>query len=158
MRVVLGLGSNLGDRLGYLKQAVSRIRDAACFHAVSPIYETDPVGGPPQGAYLNAAVLVEWSDALDGLLAMTRGIENDLGRARNVHWGPRTLDIDLLWAEGVWADDDQLTVPHPRLYERSFALQPLLDVAPDAIDPKTLRPLESYLRRPRLIASEAFNL
>jgi 2-amino-4-hydroxy-6-hydroxymethyldihydropteridine diphosphokinase len=140
-RVVIGLGSNLGDRAGTLRAAVQALRaDRELFVLrESPVYETPPAGGPPQGDYLNAAVLVVTSlpgrDVLDRALA----VERSLGRTRPdaERWGPRTIDLDILWIEGEALDESGLTVPHPRLKERPFALRPLVDLAPDARDPHT---------------------
>ena len=107
--------------------------------ACSRVYETKPVGGPPQGDFLNAAVLVSWEEG--DLLEALQAIERDLGRERDVRWGPRTIDLDILWAEDrIISDPPRLVVPHPRLHERAFALAPLLDVVPDAVDPKTKQP------------------
>jgi 2-amino-4-hydroxy-6-hydroxymethyldihydropteridine diphosphokinase len=99
----------------------------------SRVYETAPVGGPEQAAFLNAAIAVEWGGDPLALLDVLQGIERDLGRTRDVLWGPRTIDLDVLWIEsGVTIDHERLVVPHPRLRERAFAVRPLLDVAPDA--------------------------
>lgn len=102
--------------------------------ARSRLYETAPWGDVPQGPYLNASVLlsilVSAHELLEGLLS----IEQRRGRVRDVRFGPRTLDLDVLWIEGIVVDDETLTVPHPRLHERAFALWPLLDVAPFATD------------------------
>ena len=95
------------------------------------MYETEPVGGPPQGLFLNAAVLVECAN-VRALFETLVWIEDDLGRVRHVHWGPRTIDLDVLWAFGESIAEPDLVVPHPRLFERPFAIRPLLDVAPDA--------------------------
>lgn len=135
MDLVLGLGSNLGDRLANLREAVARISELAgvTITARSNVYETDPVGGPEQGAYLNAAIRVECTREPLALLDDLQAIERDLGRVRVVRWGPRTIDIDVLWiAGGVTIAGPRLVVPHPRLHERAFAILPLLDVAPDA--------------------------
>lgn len=99
--------------------------------ARSKIYETDPVGGPEQDPYLNAAVRVDCTLSPLALLDALQAIERNLGRTRDVRWGPRTIDIDMLWiAGGVTIHDPRLEVPHPRLHERAFAVLPLLDVAP----------------------------
>jgi len=134
-RAVVGLGSNLGDRDGALRGAVDALAATPGVEVVdrSPTYETAPVGGPPgQGPFLNGAVLLRTRlgprPLLDRLLAIERG----LGRRRRERWGPRVIDLDLLWMEGVAVDEPGLTVPHPRLLERAFALGPLLDVLPDA--------------------------
>jgi len=132
-RVVIGLGSNLGDRLVTLREAAHRITsEIASIESASHIYETAPIG-PPQPRYLNAAVLLRWpADDLRALLTRLLHIEESLGRVRTERWGPRTIDLDILWAEGVSLALSDLTVPHPHLHERAFALLPLLDVAPDA--------------------------
>jgi 2-amino-4-hydroxy-6-hydroxymethyldihydropteridine diphosphokinase len=132
-RVIIGLGSNVGDRLATLRAAVRAIAEKAPVTRTSRVYETAPVGGPEQAAFLNAAVAVEWEGEPLRLLDVLQGIEHDLGRTRDVRWGPRTIDLDVLWIEdGTTVDDPRLVVPHPRLRERAFAVRPLLDVAPDA--------------------------
>ena len=140
-RVVIGLGSNVGDRLAHLEEAIARLRDDRELFVLraSAAYETAPEGGPPQGDYLNAAVLVVTSLAGRAILDRTLAIERELGRDRTAEtrWGPRTIDLDLLWIEGEALDEEGLQVPHPRLHERAFALRPLLDVAPDAVDIRT---------------------
>jgi 2-amino-4-hydroxy-6-hydroxymethyldihydropteridine diphosphokinase len=146
-RVVLGLGSNVGDRQANLDAAVARLRAEPDLRVLrrSLVYETPPAGGPPQGDYLNAAVLVVTS--LDGraILDRTLALERALGRERSeeTRWGPRTIDVDLLWIEGEAIAEDGLVVPHPRLHERPFALRPLLDVAPDAVDVRSGQPFAS---------------
>lgn len=104
--------------------------------ARSGVYETAAVG-PPQPDYLNAAILVECTRTLDELMTSLLAIERGLGRERREKWGPRTIDLDILWADGTQQSTPHLTVPHPHLHERSFAIKPLLDVAPDATDPIT---------------------
>lgn len=140
-RVVLGLGSNLGDREATLEKAIEKLAADPDLRVLgrSFTYETPPAGGPPQGDYLNAAVLVETAIEGRAILERALAIERSLGRTRpdGVHWAPRTIDIDVLWIEGEVIAEPGLQVPHPRLVERVFALRPLLDVAPDAIDPRT---------------------
>jgi len=127
-RAFLGLGTNLGDRREYLREAIEAVPDLV---GVSSVYETEPVGGPEQGAFLN--IVAEVETALDpyGLLELCRTLERAAGRERRVRWGPRTLDVDVLWLDGVTVDDDELTVPHPRMYQRNFVVVPLLEIAPD---------------------------
>jgi 2-amino-4-hydroxy-6-hydroxymethyldihydropteridine diphosphokinase len=137
LRVVIGLGSNVGDRLATLRGAVSEIATLGSIESVSAMYETAPVGGPDQPDYLNAAVVLRTALEPDPLLDRLQRIEKAAGRERTVPWGPRTLDLDVLWIEGRRCDAPRLRVPHPRLCERAFALRPLLDVAPDARDPTT---------------------
>ncbi|HEY5334466.1 MAG TPA: 2-amino-4-hydroxy-6-hydroxymethyldihydropteridine diphosphokinase, partial [Mycobacteriales bacterium] len=121
MRVVLSLGSNVGDRMGHLRRGLGVLRTALDVTAVSPVYETEPVGGPEQGPYLNAVVLADAADAVAALEA-ARAAEVDAGRTRAVRWGPRTLDVDVIDAAATTSDDPVLTLPHPRAHERSFVL------------------------------------
>jgi len=139
-KVVVGLGANLGDRAQALDYAVESILalDGARLLARSKAIETAPVGGPPdQPPFLNGAVAITWAHDARALLDALLTIEKSFGRVRDVRWGPRTIDLDILWIEGVVIDEPGLTVPHPRLQERQFALVPLLEVAPDARDPRT---------------------
>ena len=131
MRAVIGVGSNVGDRIGRLRAAVARLPQVL---ACSPVYETAPVG-PPQPDYLNAAVLVEMRQSPLELFESMLTIEVALGRIRRERWGPRTIDLDLLFIEGQLVRDPRLVVPHPHMHERAFALLPLLDLLPDARDP-----------------------
>lgn len=111
--------------------------------ARSKVYETAPVGGPPQPPYLNAAIDVTCMLSPASFLTELLHIEVALGRVRGsdeVRFGPRTIDLDVLWIAGIVVDEPGLTVPHPRLTSRAFALVPLLDVAPDAVDPTTGAP------------------
>ena len=133
-RAFIGLGSNLGDRRAYLKDAVEGMREHGDVFAVSPLYETEPVGGPTgQGRYLNLVVELATPDTPRALLERCRALEEAAGRVRSERWGPRTLDADVLLVEGWEVDDPDLTVPHPRLWERRFVLQPLADLAPDLV-------------------------
>ena len=130
-RVFLGLGSNVGDRWRLLREAVASLPDVV---AVSPVYETDPVGGPSgQGPYLNC--VVELSTALPPrqLLGICHRLETAADRVRHERWGPRTLDIDILLVDGVTMDDPDLEIPHPRMRERRFVLEPLRDLAPELV-------------------------
>lgn len=131
MRVVLSLGSNVGDRMDHLRRGLGVLRTTLEVAAVSPVYETDPVGGPAQGPYLNAIVLAEAGGAAAALGA-AQAAEAAAGRTREVRWGPRTLDVDVIDAGATVSDDPELTLPHPRAHERSFVLAPWLDVDPHA--------------------------
>ena len=134
-RVVLSIGSNLGDRLARLQSAVDGFGDAV--RAVSPVYETDAWGGVEQGRFLNAVVIAD-DPALDPheWLRKAQTIESENQRVRGQRWGPRTLDIDLIWAAGpdgeLICSDAHLTVPHPFAHERAFVLLPWLDIEPVA--------------------------
>ncbi len=131
-RVVLSLGSNLGDRLAHLQAAVDALRPDVI--AVSPVYETAPVGPVPQGDYLNAVVLVHGS-AHRSWPERIRALESAAGRVRVQRWGPRTLDVDVVSVDGLTSAAPALTLPHPRAHERAFVLVPWLDVEPDAVLP-----------------------
>ncbi len=128
----LGLGSNLGDRLAYLQQAMELLhtRPSIRVDEVSSVYETAPVGGPEQDPYLNIAARVATRRSPRRLLAACLGVEQALGRIRRERWGPRTIDIDILLYEDRVISTRRLQIPHPRLGERPFVLIPLLEVAP----------------------------
>jgi len=131
VRAFLGLGSNLGDRWQYLREAVAALPDVV---AVSPVYETSPVGGPEgQGPYLN--VVVELSTELTPreLLEVAQSLEAAAARERTQRWGPRTLDVDVLLVDDLAVDEPDLVVPHPRMWERRFVLAPLADLAPELL-------------------------
>lgn len=130
-RVLLALGSNLGDRRRTLREAVDSLPGIV---AVSGLYETDPVGGPPgQDPFLNMVVAIESTASARQLLGMCHRIESAAGRVRGERWGPRTLDIDILWIDGETVHEPDLLIPHPRMFERRFVLVPLNDVAPDLL-------------------------
>ncbi|GLK06648.1 2-amino-4-hydroxy-6-hydroxymethyldihydropteridine diphosphokinase [Streptosporangium carneum] len=135
MRVVLALGSNLGDRFETLQGALDSLFDTPEleFVAVSPVYETDPVGGPEQGPYLNAVVIANSGLEPRTLLDRAQSVENAFGRVRAERWGARTLDVDLITVGDVVADDPELTLPHPRAHERAFVLVPWVRADPDAV-------------------------
>jgi 2-amino-4-hydroxy-6-hydroxymethyldihydropteridine diphosphokinase len=132
-RYAIALGSNLEDRVTHLRSAAEQIESIGELLKVSGLYETAPVGGPDQDPYLNAVVVVDSPlDPLD-LLARLKSIENEHGRVREVLWGPRTLDLDIVVMDRGVADATGLEVPHPRARERRFVLEPLCDVWPDAV-------------------------
>jgi 2-amino-4-hydroxy-6-hydroxymethyldihydropteridine diphosphokinase len=135
--VVLALGSNLGNRQDILQGAVDAIVGLPGIRvtAVSPVYETVPVGGPAQPDYLNAVVLADAARPPRELLDRLHEIEAAFDRVRVVRWGPRTLDIDVIDFGGERSDDPELTLPHPRAHERAFVLGPWRDVDPDAALP-----------------------
>jgi len=135
-RAYLGIGSNLGDRLGYLQLAVDELAAHAGIDVVgvSRVYETAPVGGPPQDPFLNAVVAIDTDLEPHDLLRECQRIEERAERVRVEHWGPRTLDVDVLLIDDRRIDDPELTLPHPRMWERGFVLAPLRDVAPDLVD------------------------
>jgi 2-amino-4-hydroxy-6-hydroxymethyldihydropteridine diphosphokinase len=124
------MGTNLGDRAGLLRLAVAALADVV---AVSPVYETDPVGGPEQGPFLNLVVELDTDLDARGLLAECARLEAAGQRVRLERWGPRTLDVDVLWVEGEAVAEPDLEVPHPRMRQRRFVLAPLRDLAPDLV-------------------------
>ena len=129
-RAIVALGTNLGDRVAYLKLAVEEL--GSSLTAQSQVFETAPVGGPDnQGAYLNMVVEVETSLDPFAMLRRCQRIESLALRQRVVHWGPRTLDVDLLFYDDVTIASPELTIPHPRYGERRFVLTPLCEVAPE---------------------------
>jgi 2-amino-4-hydroxy-6-hydroxymethyldihydropteridine diphosphokinase len=137
VHAVVGIGANLGDRLATMRAAVGELRRTTHVEKTSHVYATAPVGGVEQPEFLNAAALVAFRDTPERLLDVLLAIEVGLGRVRKEKWGPRTIDLDLLWAGGVVVDMDRLVVPHPELCARAFALVPLLEMVPDAVDPRT---------------------
>ena len=132
-RYVIGIGANLGDPVAALVAAVEAIATVprTSLVRVSALYRTEPIGGPEQPAYANAAVLIDTGLEPSDLLAAIQAIEAAAGRVRDVHWGPRTLDLDILWRDGQPIDTRVLRVPHPRLRDRRFALEPLLELVDD---------------------------
>jgi 2-amino-4-hydroxy-6-hydroxymethyldihydropteridine diphosphokinase len=129
-RAYLGIGSNLGDRTARLQQAVDGLAANPGVHvaAVSPVYETTPVGGPPQPDYLNAVVAVDTDLSPRELLEVAHEVETEAERVRGERWGPRTLDVDVLLVGDEQVDEPDLVVPHPRIRERAFVLVPLADL------------------------------
>ena len=129
-RAYLSMGANIGDRLGNLQRGVQLLHamPAITVTAVSQVYETQPVGGVVQDDFYNIAVRLETTLSAPELLASLYVIEQQLKRVREIHWGPRTIDLDILvFGDEVWSDD-VLTIPHREMANRRFVLQPLLDV------------------------------
>ena len=148
----IALGSNLGDRERYLRFAVSELSNVV---AMSQVFETAPVGGPDdQGAYLNMVVQIETPLDPYALIRRCQRIEANALRQRIVHWGPRTLDVDLLFYDDINITSEALTVPHPRIFERRFVLAPLSELAPQLCPPDweaTLPPSEIHARGPLVL-------
>lgn len=128
-RALLGLGSNLGERERYLREAVASLSGVV---RVSSTYESEPVGGPGgQGPYLNLVVEIDTALTPRQLLGVCHRLEAAAGRVREERWGPRTLDVDILWMDGVTMSDADLEIPHPRMRQRNFVMVPLAEIAPD---------------------------
>lgn len=146
--VYIGIGSNLGDRLQHLRSSLNRIKAHPKVNliAVSSIYETAPIGGPPQDPFLNGTCAVKTSLRPAALLGLLLDTEERMGRIRRERWGPRVIDLDLL-LYGEWMlKTPTLEIPHPRLAERSFVLVPLAEIAPAAPVPGTGRTVQELLQ------------
>ena len=126
----IGIGSNLGDRRSYIDRAIEILRrsEHIMVDKVSPIYETDPVGGPPQGKFLNGAIKIKTDLSCGELLGLLNSIEDTLGRKKDVRNGPRIIDLDILTYGNACIQEDDLIVPHPRMNERDFVMRPLRDI------------------------------
>ena len=137
MKATISLGSNLGDRFQYLQNSLDALNavTGTQVHSVSPVFETDPVGGPEQGQYLNAVAVVKTILSPEQFLAATQQIELEQNRQRNERWGPRTLDIDLLAMDNEVRSTPELELPHPRAHERAFVLLPWSLLDPDYVIP-----------------------
>lgn len=134
-RAVLSIGSNLGDRMAHLQGALDALALRVDILAASGVYETAPVGGPDQDNFLNAVVIVDASCSPHDLLAICQEVEASHDRVREVRWGPRTLDVDVIAVDGFVMDEPVLTLPHPRAHERAFVCVPWLDADPSAVLP-----------------------
>jgi 2-amino-4-hydroxy-6-hydroxymethyldihydropteridine diphosphokinase len=146
VKAVIALGSNLGNRELNIDSAIAELAKIVEITHLSTNYETDPVGGPEQPKYLNAITIAETElDPRELLIAMLE-IEKKLGRTREVHWGPRTLDLDLIIFGDEVIDSEVLVLPHPRAHERRFVLEPWLEIDPDAFIPG-IGKVESILQR-----------
>jgi 2-amino-4-hydroxy-6-hydroxymethyldihydropteridine diphosphokinase len=146
MKAVIALGSNLGDRELNIDSAVAEIAKIIEVTHLSTNHETDPVGGPDQPKYLNAVLIAESLLAPDELLKALLAIESRLGRVRDIHWGPRTIDLDLIIVDDKKIDSPDLVLPHPRAHERRFVLEPWAEIDPDAVLPGHGRIEEILLR------------
>lgn len=131
MRCFLSLGSNLGDRRSTLREAVGSLGGVV---AISPVYETDPIGGPGgQGSFLNLIVEIDSDLTARQLLGVCHRLESAANRVRTEKWGPRTLDVDIIWMEAGTVDEPDLQVPHARMFDRRFVMAPMADLAPELV-------------------------
>jgi 2-amino-4-hydroxy-6-hydroxymethyldihydropteridine diphosphokinase len=133
MKAIVSLGANIGDPKANLDLAVALLREATEVIAISSYLQTKPVGGPEQPDYLNAVAIIESELPAKDLLAVLNGIETAMGRTREIHWGPRVIDLDLVQYGGLLVSDEKLTLPHPRAHERRFVLAPWFEIEPEAI-------------------------
>lgn len=133
MRAVIALGANIGNPQEQMDIAIALLQESLDVRAISSIITTKPVGGPEQPDYLNAVVIAESELPAADLLSLLHGIETSLGRERIEHWGPRTIDLDLIQYGAILSSAEELTLPHPRAHERRFVLEPWLEIDSDAI-------------------------
>jgi 2-amino-4-hydroxy-6-hydroxymethyldihydropteridine diphosphokinase len=133
MKAVIALGANIGNPKENLDLAIALLREATDLVSVSKYYSTAPVGGPEQPDYLNAVCIVESELPAVDLLSLLHGIEKTLGRERIEHWGPRTIDLDLIQYGSLLSNSQELALPHPRAHERRFVLEPWHEIEPEAI-------------------------
>ena len=156
----LGLGANLGDRLHAMRAAIHALGAHSAINLdlasdVASLYESDPIGGPPgQGPYLNSVVRVSTTLTPHELLDTVLSIEASLGRVRRQAWEARVIDIDLLLYDDLIVSDDGLSLPHPRLHERRFVLEPLAEIAGEVVHPVLKLPISELARRARAEATD----
>jgi 2-amino-4-hydroxy-6-hydroxymethyldihydropteridine diphosphokinase len=131
MKTVIALGSNIGDRVANLNGAIEKLKGFIKIDKVSTFHDTDPVGGPEQPNFLNAVLIGDTNLDPHELLIKCLEVENEFGRTREIHWGPRTLDIDLISVGESVIKSETLTLPHPLAHERKFVLEPWLEVDPN---------------------------
>ena len=132
MKAVIALGANIGNPQENIDLAIALLREATDIQAISSMYTTAPVGGPEQPDYINAVAIAESELPATDFLNMLHGIEKALGRERTIHWGPRTIDLDLIQYGSILSASQELHLPHPRAHERRFVLEPWLEIDPDA--------------------------
>ncbi len=136
MRAGLSLGSNLGDRLSCLRQALNLLREKGLrILALSDVYETPPWGVVDQPAFLNACILVESDDEPGEMLEKLKSIEDEMGRIDRFRWGPREIDLDILFMDDIAVNEKDLVIPHQEMHRRAFVLVPLMQIAPDWVHP-----------------------
>ena len=144
----ISIGSNLGDRLGYIREAIRKLehsKDVEICKA-SSVYETEPVGHEDQPRFLNMVLELKTTREPLSLLEHLLGIENQMGRKREQRWGPRNIDLDLLLYDDVVLNSDKLTLPHPRMHQRGFVLVPLAEIAPKVVLPSLKKTVERLLK------------
>ncbi len=143
----LSLGSNLNDRYANLQRAIAALQKHFTITAISPVYLTEPWGDTDQPAFLNVCVAAATPMPPHDALRLIKAIEADMGREPTRHWGPRLIDIDILFYDKLILADQALTIPHPRIGERAFVLAPLADIIPDFRHPQTGETIEEMLDR-----------
>jgi len=146
-RVFIALGSNIGDRLGFLQKAMDALGSAPGFKVrrVSSVYETEPVGKKDQPQFLNAAVELDSPMSPEDALVNLKQIERAVGRTPSERWGPREIDLDLIYVQDLVVNGPGLVLPHPEVASRRFVLTPLAEIAPEFVDPLRKRSLSELL-------------
>lgn len=146
-RIFVALGSNIGDRLGFLQKAMDALGSAPGFKVrrVSSVYETEPVGKKEQPQFLNAAVELNSLMSPEDVLVTLKQIERAVGRTPSERWGPREIDLDLIYVQDLVIDGPELVLPHPEVDSRKFVLTPLAEIAPEFLDPLRNRSLRELL-------------
>lgn len=149
----VSIGSNLGDRLGYIREAIRKLEDSQeiAIHRASSVYETEPEGEKEQPRFLNMVLELKTSLEPLNLLEHLLGIEGELRRKRDRRWGPRNIDLDLLLYDDVVLNSNRLTLPHPRMHQRRFVLVPLAEIAPKVVHPSLKKTVEELLEGCQLI-------
>ena len=151
MQAGISLGSNLGDRLGKIRQAALLLKgNSVSIIASSDVFETEPWGVRDPPSFLNACLLIETEASPRDLLLKIQSIESELGRVARFHWGPREIDIDIIFMDGLEVNEDGLVIPHPEMHKRAFVLVPLNQVAPEWIHPlldKNVREMEMEISK-----------
>jgi 2-amino-4-hydroxy-6-hydroxymethyldihydropteridine diphosphokinase len=146
-KAYLSLGSNLGNKLRFLKEAISKIGESnkIAINRVSSVYETQPVGYENQEWFLNLVIEIKTSFMPRDLLDHVLSVEDQMGRKREIKWGPRNIDIDILLYDNQVMQSDRLTLPHPRMHERRFVLLPLSEIAPQLLHPQLKKSVKELL-------------
>mgnify|MGYP001374619705 CR=1 FL=1 len=140
--VVLGLGSNIGNRLKNINEAISMLKDKLIIVKVSKVIETEPYGYKDQPMFLNCCLIAKTALSADKLLEFVLSIEKRMGRVREFKWGPRNIDIDILFYDNLIINRDDLVIPHPELHKREFVLKSLVEIMPDFVHPKLNRSIK----------------
>ncbi|MGV8025866.1 MAG: 2-amino-4-hydroxy-6-hydroxymethyldihydropteridine diphosphokinase [Anaerolineaceae bacterium] len=144
-RVFLGTGSNLGDRLANLHKAINALNNIALIDRTSKVYETKPWGFTDQPAFLNQVLTATTNlDPFD-LLASIKMMENEIGRSPTFRYGPRIIDVDILFFDDLVLDEERLTIPHPHITERAFVMVPLHEIAPQLVHPRLQRTIDDLI-------------
>jgi 2-amino-4-hydroxy-6-hydroxymethyldihydropteridine diphosphokinase len=146
-RLYLSLGSNLYERYANLRRAIALLREHVTVTAISPVYATEPWGDQNQPPFLNICVAASTTLPPHGVLRLIKSIEKEMGRQPTHRWGPRLIDIDIIFYDDLVLQDEQLVIPHPRLAERAFVLAPLADLIPDFRHPQTGETVQELLER-----------